>query len=122
MAFGDLFEKAGFPKGVVNIVTGMGPVVGDAIVGHPGVTKINFTGSTATARAITRRSADAIKPLGLELGGKSANIVFADADLDAAAVGATTASIFNRRSGGRCASPVRASLCSGKYTTPSSTG
>jgi aldehyde dehydrogenase (NAD+) len=76
--------------------------VGDALAGHPDVAKITFTGSTATARAITRRSADAIKPLGLELGGKSANIVFADADLDAAVIGTTTVAVFTAGAGQIC--------------------
>ena len=102
LVFARLIAEAGIPDGVVNIISGLGPVVGDALAGHPDVAKITFTGSTATARAITRRSADAIKPLGLELGGKSANIVFADADLDAAVIGTTTAAIFTAGAGQVC--------------------
>jgi len=102
LAYADLFAEAGFPDGVVNVVAGLGQVVGDAIAGHPDIARISLTGSTATARAITRRSADAIKPLDFELGGKSANIVFADADLDAAAIGATTASIYTGGAGQVC--------------------
>jgi aldehyde dehydrogenase (NAD+) len=102
LVFARLIAEAGFPEGVVNIIAGLGPVVGDALAGHPDVAKITFTGSTATARAITRRSADAIKPLGLELGGKSANIVFPDADLDAAVVGTTTAAVFTAGAGQVC--------------------
>jgi acyl-CoA reductase-like NAD-dependent aldehyde dehydrogenase len=102
LAFGRLIAEAGFPDGVVNIVSGLGSVVGEALAGHRDVAKIALTGSTATARAITRRSADAIKQLGLELGGKSANIVFADANLDAAAAGTTTGSIFNGGAGQAC--------------------
>ncbi len=102
LVFARLIAEAGIPDGVVNIISGLGPVVGDALAGHPDVAKITFTGSTATARAITRRSADAIKPLGLELGGKSANIVFPDADLDAAITGTTTAAIFTAGAGQVC--------------------
>jgi aldehyde dehydrogenase (NAD+) len=102
IAMAALFEKAGFPPGVVNVVAGLGSVAGDAIAGHRDVGKISFTGSTLTARAITRRSADAIKPLSFELGGKSANIIFADADVNAAAVGATTMSIFTGGAGQVC--------------------
>jgi acyl-CoA reductase-like NAD-dependent aldehyde dehydrogenase len=83
-------------------VAGLGPTAGDALAGHPDVGKITLTGSTATARAITRRSADAIKPLSFELGGKSANIVFADADLDAAAIGTTTNAVFTGAAGQSC--------------------
>ena len=98
LAVAQLFAKAGFPPGVVNVVAGLGTTAGDALAGHPDVGKITLTGSTATARAITRRSADAIKPLSFELGGKSANIVFADADLDAAAIGTTTnGGLYRRR-------------------------
>lgn len=97
-----LFEQAGFPPGVVNVVAGLGAEAGDALAAHRDVRKISFTGSTLTARAITRRSADAIKPLSFELGGKSANIIFADADLDAAAIGATTMSVFNSAAGQSC--------------------
>jgi len=102
LAFVELFGQAGFPPGVVNVVAGLGAEAGDAIAGHPGIGKISFTGSTLTARAITRRSAEAIKPLSFELGGKSANIVFADAELEAAAIGATTLGIFNGAAGQSC--------------------
>ncbi|XP_072553255.1 2-aminomuconic semialdehyde dehydrogenase isoform X1 [Salminus brasiliensis] len=77
-----LLEEAGFPPGVVNIVFGTGPHAGDALVAHPDVPLISFTGSTATARAITERSAPYCKKLSLELGGKNPAIVFADADLE----------------------------------------
>jgi len=102
LATAQLFAEAGFPPGVVNVVAGLGPTAGDALAGHPDVGKITLTGSTATARAITRRSADAIKPLSFELGGKSANIVFADADLDAAAIGTTTNAVFTGAAGQSC--------------------
>ena len=102
-----LFAKAGFPPGVLNVVAGLGTTAGDAVAAHPDIGKISFTGSTATARAITRRSADAIKPLAFELGGKSANIIFPDADLAAAAVGATTMSVFTGGAGQTCVAGSR---------------
>jgi aldehyde dehydrogenase (NAD+) len=79
-----LVEEVGFPPGVVNVVTGTGAVVGPAIVEHPGVAKISFTGSVEAAQAIMRGAASNLKRLTLECGGKSPNIVFADADLDSA--------------------------------------
>ncbi|GAA5056928.1 acyl-CoA reductase-like NAD-dependent aldehyde dehydrogenase [Thermocatellispora tengchongensis] len=82
--FGELCRTAGLPAGLVNVVPG-GPAAGEALVRHPGVGKIHFTGSGATARKIAVAAADGLKPLSFELGGKSANIVFADADLDRAA-------------------------------------
>jgi acyl-CoA reductase-like NAD-dependent aldehyde dehydrogenase len=84
MRLGELFIEAGFPDGVFNVVTG-GPDIGEAIVAHPGVDKIQFVGSGATARKVLRNAAETLKPCGLELGGKSAVIVFADADLQDAA-------------------------------------
>lgn len=84
LRLGELVIDAGFPAGVVNIVTG-GPEVGEAIVAHRGVDKIAFIGSGPTARKVLRTAADGIKPCCLELGGKSAVIVFADADLPDAA-------------------------------------
>jgi phenylacetaldehyde dehydrogenase len=83
-----LLQEAGIPDGVVNVVTGSGATVGDALVRHPGVNKVSFTGSSATGRRIISAAADSnMKRLTLELGGKSAAIVFADADLDRAAAG-----------------------------------
>ena len=91
MKLGELCGEAGFPAGVVNVVTG-GPAVGEAIVAHPGVDKVQFVGSGATAKKVLRTAAETLKPCGLELGGKSAVIVFADADLlDAARRGITGA-------------------------------
>lgn len=75
-------SEAGLPDGVVNVVTGPGGVVGSALASHPGVRKISFTGETTTGAHITKMAADSIKRVSLELGGKSANIVFDDADLD----------------------------------------
>ncbi len=76
----DLVHEAGFPAGVVNLVTG-GAEIGDAMVAHPGIDKIQFIGSGATAKKVLTRAAGTLKPCGLELGGKSAVIVFDDADL-----------------------------------------
>ncbi|WP_348526792.1 aldehyde dehydrogenase family protein, partial [Mesorhizobium sp.] len=85
--FGRLFEKAGFPKGVVNIITGFGHEIGDRMVTHPGVAKVAFTGGDATGRRVYQAAAGGLKKVTLELGGKSANIVFADAKLEAAIPG-----------------------------------
>ncbi|OKH65565.1 aldehyde dehydrogenase [Mycobacterium sp. SWH-M3] len=78
---------AGLPEGLFNVVVGSGEVTGRALVDHPGVRKVAFTGSTAVGREISRRAGDQIKRVTLELGGKSASVVFADADLKAAAHG-----------------------------------
>lgn len=87
VAFAELFEQAGFPAGVVNVVCGTGQKVGAPLVGHPDVAKIAFTGSDAAGKAINRAAAGDLKQVTLELGGKSPNIVFDDADLDAALAG-----------------------------------
>jgi len=87
LEFGRLFEKAGFPPGVVNIVTGFGSEIGDRLVDHPQVAKIAFTGGDLTGQRVYERAARSIKPVTLELGGKSANIVFKDAALDNAVKG-----------------------------------
>ncbi len=92
-------QKAGIPDGVINVVPGYGPTAGAAIVEHPGVDKIAFTGELATAKIIQRAAADTMKRLTFELGGKSPNVIFADADLDAAAEGAHFALYFNQ---GQC--------------------
>ncbi|MEV6257925.1 aldehyde dehydrogenase family protein [Nocardia sp. NPDC051911] len=84
----ELLTEAGVPDGVVNVVTGFGRDAGAALAEHPGVDRIAFTGSVGTARTIVRASAGNIKRLQLELGGKSPDIVFADADLDKAVPGA----------------------------------
>ncbi|CAN5769139.1 aldehyde dehydrogenase family protein [soil metagenome] len=94
LRFGELLMEAGFPAGTVNIVTGTG-AAGAALSGHMGVDKVSFTGSTETGQAIIRSSAGNVKRLALELGGKSPDIVFADANLDAAVAGAATAVFAN---------------------------
>ncbi|CAN5580365.1 aldehyde dehydrogenase family protein [soil metagenome] len=105
IAFAELALEAGLPPGVVNVVPG-GAVAGDALVRHPGVDKVSFTGGTATARLVMAAAAETLTPLALELGGKSANVIFPDADLDvavssAAFLGATLLS------GQGCALPTR---------------
>jgi acyl-CoA reductase-like NAD-dependent aldehyde dehydrogenase len=88
--FAKLFIEAGFPPGVVNVVTGLGQEVGAALVEHPLVRKITFTGSDTTGRVIAAQAARHLKHVSLELGGKSPNIVFADANLDDAVNGAVS--------------------------------
>jgi (Z)-2-((N-methylformamido)methylene)-5-hydroxybutyrolactone dehydrogenase len=88
LEFMHLFEKAGFPKGVVNTVTGYGADVGAALVAHADVAKIAFTGSELSGQKIYESAARDLKHVSLELGGKSPNIVFEDADLEAAVMGA----------------------------------
>ena len=85
------------PAGVFNVVHGDGPTTGAALVAHPQVTKLTFTGSTATGQAILRSAADHIKSVHLELGGKTPNIVFADADLDQAIAGSLFTAFYNTR-------------------------
>jgi aldehyde dehydrogenase (NAD+) len=87
VALAELVSEAGFPPGVVNVVTGWGPETGKALAGHPDVDKIAFTGSTATGVAVAHAAADNVTRTTLELGGKSAQVVFDDADLEAAANG-----------------------------------
>jgi len=87
LAFANLFAEAGFPPGVINVVTGWGPETGAALASHPGVDKIAFTGSTATGINVGKAAIQNMTRFSLELGGKSAQVVFADADLDAAANG-----------------------------------
>lgn len=87
LGLAELFERVGFPKGVVNVVTGFGHDAGAALVEHPLVERIAFTGGNAGGRKISEMAARNFKRVSLELGGKSPNIVFADADLDAAAAG-----------------------------------
>ena len=81
----ELVAKAGLPRGVVNLVNGTGGVTGQALIEHPGVDKVAFTGGTETGKHVAATAARTLKRVSLELGGKSANVVFADADLDAAA-------------------------------------
>lgn len=98
-------EECGLPAGVLNVVTGSGPEAGAALVQHDSVRKIAFTGSLRAGREIGRMAAERILPLGLELGGKSPNIVFADADLDDAVAGAVKA--FTMNAGQVCSAGTR---------------
>ncbi len=102
---GELCLEAGFPPGVVNIVTGFGAEAGAALTEHPDVDKVSFTGSTEVARTIIRASAGNIKRLSLELGGKSPCIIFADADLDRASRWAATGIFGN--TGQSCVAAAR---------------
>ena len=92
---GDLALEAGFPEGVVNVVVGKGSVVGQRLIEHPDVAKIGFTGSTEVGQEVMRGAAGTVKRVTLELGGKSANVVFADADLEKAAAAAPYAVFDN---------------------------
>lgn len=92
-------QEVGFPDGVINVVPGFGPTAGAAVVRHPMIDKIAFTGEHTTAQIITRDSAATLKRLTFELGGKSPNVVMADADLDAAAQGAYIGLYLNQ---GQC--------------------
>ena len=98
----ELALEAGIPEGVFNVVVGDGATAGQRLVDHPDVAKIGFTGSTAVGKHIMRCAADTLKRVTLELGGKSANIVFADADLDAAAAG-VPGSVFDNAGQDCCA-------------------
>ncbi len=102
---GEICREAGVPDGVVNILTGPGKVIGEALAGHPGVDKVAFTGETETGRRILIQAAGTIKKVSLELGGKSPNIVFPDCDLDEAINGSLFAIFTN--AGQRCTARTR---------------
>lgn len=93
---GKLIEEAGFPKGVINIINGFGKIAGEAIVRHPKVNKIAFTGSTPVGQRIMKIAADTLKRVTLELGGKSPNIILPDADLDKAIPGVFSGIMVNQ--------------------------
>lgn len=93
---GELAAEAGFPPGVLNVVPGFGHEAGAALVAHPGVDTVAFTGSTEVGRIVARSAADTLKKVSLELGGKSPNIIFADADLKAAIRGAGTGIFYGK--------------------------
>ena len=96
LALGEIAVEVGFPPGVLNVLTGPGSVMGQALVEHPGIDKIAFTGDTTTGKAIMRSAADTLKTITLELGGKSPNIVLEDADLDAALRGAAIGIFYGK--------------------------
>jgi acyl-CoA reductase-like NAD-dependent aldehyde dehydrogenase len=95
MRLAELALDAGIPEGVVNVIVGKGSIVGQRLVEHPDVAKIGFTGSTEVGRSVMEGAAETIKRVTLELGGKSANVIFADADLEAAAAAAPYAVFGN---------------------------
>jgi phenylacetaldehyde dehydrogenase len=96
LRLGELIQEAGFPDGVVNIVPGFGETAGAALASHPDVDKIAFTGSTEVGKLIAKAATENLKKVSLELGGKSPNVVFADADLNAAIPGSASAVFFNQ--------------------------
>jgi acyl-CoA reductase-like NAD-dependent aldehyde dehydrogenase len=96
LRLGELALEAGFPPGALNVVPGFGPTAGAALVAHPGVAGIAFTGETSTGRLIMQNASKTLKKVSLELGGKSPNIVLEDADMDVAARGAMSAIFFNK--------------------------
>jgi acyl-CoA reductase-like NAD-dependent aldehyde dehydrogenase len=96
LRLGELLQEAGVPDGVVNILPGFGETAGAALAEHPSVDKVAFTGSTEVGKLILKASTGNLKRVSLELGGKSPNIVFTDADLDAAVVGALMGIFFNQ--------------------------
>ena len=96
LALGEIALEVGLPAGVLNILTGPGARLGQAIVEHPGIDKIAFTGDTSTGKSIMKGAADTLKKITLELGGKSPNIVLADADIEAAVRGATIGIFYGK--------------------------
>ena len=96
LALGEIALEVGLPPGVLNVLTGSGATLGQAIVEHPGIDKIAFTGDTSTGKAIMKGAADTLKKITLELGGKSPNIVFPDADIEAAIRGATIGIFYGK--------------------------
>ncbi len=96
LRLGELALEAGFPPGALNVVPGFGPTAGAALVAHPGVAGIAFTGETSTGRLIMQNASKTLKKVSLELGGKSPNIVLEDADLDVAARAAMAAIFYNK--------------------------
>ena len=113
LALGKLLAEAGLPPGVVNIVPGRGAVAGISLVDHPGVDKISFTGSPEVGQLIRQRTARTFKPVTLELGGKSPQIILPDADLEAAVAGTALGLFFNQ--GQICAAGTRVFVHRSRY-------
>jgi betaine-aldehyde dehydrogenase len=109
----EIVAAAGLPTGVFNLVTGYGPVVGEALARHPGVDMVSFTGSTRAGRRVSELAAQTVKRVALELGGKSAAIVLDDADLAAAVKGTVSACFLN--SGQTCSAHTRMLVPESKY-------
>jgi aldehyde dehydrogenase (NAD+) len=105
MLFAEIVDEAGLPPGVFNLVNGDGPTVGEAIAGHPDIDMVSFTGSTTAGVRVAKLAADTVKRVAQELGGKSANIILADADLKAAVIAGVHACYTN--AGQNCQSPTR---------------
>lgn len=96
LRLGELAADVGFPEGVLNVVPGFGETAGSALVRHPGVDAIAFTGSTEVGKTVMREAADTLKKVSLELGGKSPNVILADADLKSAVRGASTGIFYGK--------------------------
>jgi len=109
----EVMEAAGLPKGVFNLVTGYGPAVGEALVKHPGVDMISFTGSTRAGKRISELASQTVKRVALELGGKSASVILDDADLAAAVKGTVNGCYLN--SGQTCTALTRMLVPQSKY-------
>jgi acyl-CoA reductase-like NAD-dependent aldehyde dehydrogenase len=101
----EIMDEVGLPAGVFNLVTGTGPVVGEAIAAHPGVDMVSFTGSTRAGRRVSELAAKDVKPVALELGGKSPNVILADADLETAVTDGISKCFLN--SGQTCSALTR---------------
>jgi aldehyde dehydrogenase (NAD+) len=101
----EVIESVGLPAGVFNLVTGIGPVVGEAIAGHPGVDFVSFTGSTRAGRRVSELAAQTVKPVAMELGGKSPNVILDDADLERAVADGVAKCFLN--SGQTCSALTR---------------
>ena len=101
----EIMDEAGVPAGVFNLVTGTGPVVGEAIAAHPGVDMVSFTGSTRAGRRVSELAAERVKPVALELGGKSPNVILDDADLETAITDGVAKCFLN--SGQTCSALTR---------------
>jgi acyl-CoA reductase-like NAD-dependent aldehyde dehydrogenase len=101
----EIMDEAGLPAGVFNLVTGTGPVVGEAIAAHPGVDMVSFTGSTRAGRRVSELAAERVKPVALELGGKSPNVILDDAELETAVTDGVAKCFLN--SGQTCSALTR---------------
>jgi len=109
----EIIDSVGLPKGVFNLVTGYGPIVGEALAKHPGVDMVSFTGSTRAGRRVSELAAQTVKRVALELGGKSASVVLEDADLAAAVKGTLSACFLN--SGQTCSAHTRLLVPESRY-------